>query len=140
MRTITTVALGVLLVVAAGASAQDTKDGKKDKDAVDAKKLIGKWEPKDKKDNVTLEFTKDGKLLLSVEAGGKTNKLVLAVDIAGKVEKLEGTYKLDGNKLSVAINFGGKEQKEEMTVNKLTDDEMETTDSKGKKETMKRVK
>src|SRR5205823_3535269 len=84
MRTITTVALGVLLVVAAGASAQEAKEGKKD--TVDAKKLIGKWEPKDKKDNVTLEFTKDGKLLLSVEAGGKTNKL-------------EGTYKLDGNKL-----------------------------------------
>ena len=127
MRTITTVALGVLLVVAAGASAQDTKDGKKDKDAVDAKKLIGKWEPKDKKDNVTLEFTKDGKLLLSVEAGGKTNKL-------------EGTYKLDGNKLTVVLKFMDQEMKEEVTVSKLTDDEMETTDSKGKKETMKRVK
>ena len=127
MRTITTVALGVLLVVAAGASAQDTKDGKKDKDAVDAKKLIGKWEPKDKKDNVTLEFTKDGKLLLSVDAGGKS-------------QKLEGTYKLDGNKLTVVLKFMDQEMKEEVTVSKLTDDEMETTDSKGKKETMKRVK
>ena len=127
MRTITGFALAVLLAVAAGASAQDTKDGKKDKDAVDAKKLIGKWEPKDKKDNVTLEFTKDGKLLLSVEAGGKTNKL-------------EGTYKLDGNKLTVVLKFMDQEMKEEVTVSKLTDDEMETTDSKGKKETMKRVK
>ena len=125
MRTITTVALGVLLVVAAGASAQEAKEGKKD--TVDAKKLIGKWEPKDKKDNVTLEFTKDGKLLLSVEAGGKTNKL-------------EGTYKLDGNKLTVVLKFMDQEMKEEVTVSKLTDDEMETTDSKGKKETMKRVK
>jgi uncharacterized protein (TIGR03066 family) len=120
MRAITGVALGVLLVASAGVSAQD-------KDKFDAKKLVGKWTPADKKENITIEFTKDGKLLLSV-------------DIAGKVEKLDGTYKLDGNKLTIALKFMDKEMKEEVTVSKLTDDEMETTDSKGKKETLKKVK
>ena len=124
MRTITGVTLAVLLAVAAGASAQDTKDGKKD--AVDAKKLVGKWEPKEKKESVTIEFTKDGKLILSVDAGGKT-------------QKLEGSYKLDGNKLTVTVKFMDQEMKEEVTINSLTDDELTTTDSKGKKETMKRV-
>jgi len=123
MRTITGVVLGVLLAVAAGASAQDTKDKK---DAVDAKRLIGKWEPKEKKENVTIEFTKDGKLLLSVDAGGKA-------------QKLEGTYKLDGNKLTVTIKFMDQEMKEEVTINSLSDTELTTTDSKGKKETLQRV-
>src|SRR5438046_2135533 len=117
MRAIMGCALGVLLVASAGFS----------QEKIDGKKLVGKWTPAEKKEKVNIEDTKD-------------NKLRLAVDVAGKVEKLEGTYKLDANKLTVAINFGGKEQKEEMTVNKLTDDELETTDSKGKKETLKKVK
>jgi uncharacterized protein (TIGR03066 family) len=117
MRALVGCALGVLMVVSVGVA----------QEKVDGKKLIGKWQPADKKDNVTIEFSDKG-------------KLVITVDVGGKAEKIEGTYKLDGNKLSVVVPFGGKEEKEEITVNKLTDEEMETTDSKGKKETLKKVK
>jgi uncharacterized protein (TIGR03066 family) len=114
--------LGVLLVVAVGFA--DEK--------IDAKKLIGKWQPTSTKENVIIEFTKDGKLSLS------------APDPAGKTEKTEGTYKLDGNKLSVAVKFMDAEEKQDVTITKLTDDELETEftdkDGKVKKETLKRVK
>jgi uncharacterized protein (TIGR03066 family) len=95
---------------------------------LDPKKLLGKWEPVDSKlTNLTLEFADKGKWTLTVE-------------IMGKMEKAEGTYKLDGNKLEVTIAFAGQEQKEVLTVKKLTDTEFVTTDSKGKDEAFRRKK
>jgi uncharacterized protein (TIGR03066 family) len=125
MRAILGVALVAVMGLAAGA---DDKDDKKDS-KIDGKKLIGKWTPKDaKKDaGLVIEFTKDG-------------KLILYVDIAGKTEKVEGTYKLDGNKLTLAIKFGEKENKETLTILRLTDEELESEDSKGQKETLIRAK
>jgi uncharacterized protein (TIGR03066 family) len=123
MRAILGCGLAVALAVAAGAPAQETKGEK-----IDAKKLIGKWQPAEKKDKeaVTIEFAKDGKLYLTADFGGKA-------------EKLEGTYKLDGNKLTVGVKLGDKEQTETVTVTRLTDDELMTEDSKGKKETLKKI-
>lgn len=118
------VLIGAVAILAlTGIAAGQDKD--KDKDKVDAKKLIGKWEPKE--GGITIEFLEKGKLTLSLDLGGKS-------------EKIEGTYKVDGNKIEVALSFGGKEQKETLTVKKLTDDELMTTDSKGKDETLKRKK
>jgi len=95
---------------------------------LDPKKLLGKWEPVDSKlTNLTLEFLDKG-------------RWTLTVDIMGKTEKAEGTYKLDGNKLEVTISFAGQEQKELLTVKKLTDTEFVTTDSKGKDEAFRRKK
>lgn len=120
MRLMLGLALATVLTLTAGA-AQDEK--------IDGKKLIGKWSPKDSKKDagLVIEFAKD-------------NKLILSVDIAGKTEKVEGTYKLDGNKLSLAIKFGEKENKETMTIVRLGDEEMETVDSNGKKDTLLRLK
>src|SRR5437870_1253058 len=84
---------------AAAGAGQKEKDKDKDKDKIDAKKLIGKWEPAENKDMVTVEFTDKGKMILSVDGGGKS-------------VMIEGTYKLDGNKLEMVMSFGGKEQKE----------------------------
>lgn len=99
------------------------------KDEVDLKKLIGKWQPTEKKKDadLTLEFKKDGKLAITAAANGKDFTI-------------DGTYKVTGNKIEVAINFGGQEQKETLTVIKLTDDELTTKDSKGKEETVKKYK
>jgi uncharacterized protein (TIGR03066 family) len=113
----------VVLALAGFTAAGQEKD--KDKDKVDIKKLMGKWEPKE--GGITIEFADKGKLILSVDLGGKT-------------EKVEGTYKLDGAKLEVVLSFGGKEMKETLTIKKLTDDELVTTDSKGKDETLKKAK
>ncbi|MBY0457905.1 MAG: TIGR03066 family protein [Gemmataceae bacterium] len=124
MRTL----LGIGLVVAlfggagvAGAARQDAK--------IDGKKLVGKWEPAKPKagEKMVMEFTKDGKLIVTGDMGGKELKL-------------EGTYKLDGNKLSFAINFMGTEIKETVTITKLTDDEMEGEDKDKKAEAFKRIK
>ena len=124
MRAILGCALAVALVVNAGLVGQDKKDEK-----IDAKKLVGKWEPKDKKKDVTivLEFTKDGKLIVTAAGDGKE-------------AKFDGTYKVDGNKLITTLKFGEKEQSETHTVTKLTDTELVSKDEKGKEETLVRVK
>src|SRR4051794_26754829 len=110
MRAILGLALFAVMGLVSGAAQDDKKDSK-----IDGKKLIGKWAPKDpkKEAGLTIEFAKDGKMFVSV-------------DIAGKAEKMEGTYKLDGDKLTVALKFGAKDRQETMTVTKLTDDELET--------------
>ena len=113
--------LAVLLVVAS-AVAQDAKDAKKD--AIDAKKLVGKWEAKDLPlGQALVEFTKDGKMTITFTFGGKT-------------DKVEGTYKLDGNTLSVDF----KDRKDTSTVTKLTDEELALKHEKGKEEAFKRLK
>jgi uncharacterized protein (TIGR03066 family) len=119
MRTL--IGVGLILVLACGATAADDK--------IDGKKLIGKWEPKDKKkgESMTMEFTKDGKLIVVGEMGGKELKI-------------DGTYKLDGEKLSFKIKFMDVEIEETVTLTKLTDDEMEGKNKDGKSETFRKVK
>ena len=120
--------LGFTLLAVMGlvtvAAADDQKDSK-----IDGKKLIGKWTPKDpkKEAGLTIEFAKDGKMFVFIT-------------IAGKEEKIEGTYSLDGDKLKVGLKFMAKEKQETMTITKLTDDELETVDSKMSKELLIRVK
>ncbi|WP_439630442.1 TIGR03066 family protein [Gemmata sp.] len=116
------VAAVVVLSFAGFTTADDKKDGK-----IDAKKLIGKWSPTDEKAPVVVEFTDKGKMSLTIEVGGKS-------------EKIEGTYKLDGDKLEMVMAFGGKEMKETVTISKLTDEEMVGKDSKGKEEKFKKLK
>lgn len=121
MRTL--LGIGMVLVLALGttATAADEK--------LDAKKLVGKWEPAAPKkgESMVMEFTKDGKLTVT----GKMND---------KDVKIEGTYKLDGDKLSFALKFMDIEIKETVTLTKLTDDEMAGKDKDGKEESFKKVK
>jgi uncharacterized protein (TIGR03066 family) len=118
MRTL----IGAVMILAfAGFTAAAAQD--KEKDKIDPKKLLGKWGPKEGK--VVIEFADKGKLTIS--------------EGDGKGSKFEGTYKLDGNRLEIAIMVFEKEQKETLTVKKLTDEEL-VTESKGKEETLKRKK
>jgi uncharacterized protein (TIGR03066 family) len=111
----------VALVLCFGASAEDKKD------AIDAKKLVGKWEPKEKGAAGVVEFTKDG-------------KVTITANVDGKESKFEGTYKIDGNKLSATVKAGDKEQTQTRTITKLTDTELVTTDDKGKERQYARIK
>jgi uncharacterized protein (TIGR03066 family) len=122
MRTI----LGCVVVLAltAGLSAEDKKV-----DAIDAKKLVGKWEPKEKKEDIkmTIEFTKDGKMMVTITEKGKDTKL-------------DGTYKVEGNKLMTTVKVGDMERTRTRTVSKLTDTELVSTDEKGKEDALIRLK
>lgn len=93
-------------------------------DKIDAKLLLGKWEPEKKPDNadkVVVEYKEGGKLSVEVEAQGmKLN--------------FEGTYKVDGNKLEVKIDFNGNEQIQNRKITKLTKDELVTNDDEKKEE------
>lgn len=113
-----------VLTVCGFAGADDKKEPK-----FDAAKLVGKWEPKEPKkgEEFVLEFTKDGKLL----AHGTLN---------GKPQTFEGTYKLDGGKLSFELKTPGEVVKETIALTKLTDDELEGKDKEGKVEVLKRAK
>jgi uncharacterized protein (TIGR03066 family) len=115
--------LGLTLVGTAG--------GDTEKDI--AKKLVGKWEltkSSEKKGippGATIQFTKDGKLKFHLKFGDKD------FDFGG-------SYKLDGKKLTVTIEFmPGKEKTDTVTIEKLTDKELHIKDDKGKVDEFKRV-
>ncbi|MBX9579930.1 MAG: TIGR03066 family protein [Gemmataceae bacterium] len=126
MRTLFGAGLVVGLALAATAAPADDPPAK-----IDGKKLVGKWRPTGK--NVAegvkavIEFTKDGKVAIEMEKGEQK-------------KSVKGAYKLTGDKLALSLDRGGKEDKETMTVTKLTDDDLVMEDPKGKVDTFKRVK
>ena len=92
---------------------------------IDAKKLLGKWEPADKKSKMVIEFVAGGKLKLA--ATGEA--------------PLDGRWKLDGNKLTLTFAVGENETSNTVTITKLTDDELAAEDAKKEqKQSFKRVK
>jgi hypothetical protein len=58
----------------------------------------------------------------------------------GKDTVVEGTYVLEGDKLSVTLKHEGKEDKHVVTIKKLTDTDMAVETDKGKKAEFKRKK
>src|SRR5262245_11185346 len=104
------VVLGLACAASAGGQAK-----------IDAKKLIGKWElvpEKDKKEKgppTLIEF-------------GPNSKVLFTVGVAGQEVKVEGTYKLESDKIAVQMKLGDKDIKETLTIKKLTDDELVTED------------
>ncbi len=115
------VAVAVLVAAVGG-----TADGRQP-EKIDAKLLVGKWQPKDeaKKDDFTIEFAKDGK--------------VTVLGLGGKDFKAEGTYKLDGDKLTLKLKMGEKERSMTRTVHSLTKTEIVSSDEGGRKDTLVRV-
>jgi uncharacterized protein (TIGR03066 family) len=73
-------AVVVVLFAAGGLSADDS---------IDAKKLIGKWMEKGEKNRFAIEFKEAGKVVIDT--------------VGDKSERVEGTYKLDGNKLELRM-------------------------------------
>jgi uncharacterized protein (TIGR03066 family) len=113
-------AIAAVVVLVGMANAEDKK--------VDAAKIVGKWElTKSDSGNAPkgaiVEFTKD-------------NKLAITIDVGGKKVELAGTYKIDGDKLTVTIKSpdGGKDESDTDTIKTLTDEKIVLVD-KEKKET-----
>jgi uncharacterized protein (TIGR03066 family) len=97
-----------------------------------AKKIVGHWvavkaDEKGLPKGAKVEFTKDGKLKIHVEVGGKS------FDI-------EGTYKVKGNKLYTKATFMGETKEDTDTIKSLSDDRLVTVDSKGVVVEFQRVK
>ena len=120
------IGMGVVLAVTGGLVAAEKKE---EKEKIDGAKLVGKWEPKEPKkgEEFVMEFTKDG-------------KMIVAGTLDGKPQKLEGSYKLAGDKLSFELKASGETIKETITLLKLTDDELEGREKDGRVEVLKRAK
>lgn len=128
MKRLFAVALGAAVFGLAGfAGAQDKKDDGKDY----AKLIVGKWEVdksgSDLPKGSTLEFTKDGKMTAVVKADGQELKI-------------EGTYKVEKDKLTVKLKLGDQEIDETATIKKLTDDALHLEDKDKKVDEFKKVK
>ena len=94
------------------------------------KQIVGKWEVVKSDEGVPqgaiLEFTKDGKIMMT----GKKD---------GQEVSREATYKLDGKKLTVTTGGdGGKTTN--LTITKLSDTEMAVESDDGKKVEMTKKK
>ena len=122
MRAVLVGVAAAVLVAAVGGSA----DGRQDAAKIDGKLLVGKWVPKEKAKEFTVEFTKDGKVV--VEFGG------------AEAFKAEGTYKLDGDKLSMKLKKGEEVKEMTRTIHSLTSTEIVSSEGGGSKDTLVRVK
>jgi uncharacterized protein (TIGR03066 family) len=129
MRTLFAIPFGVLFLTSVGLTrADDKKEDKKDDTAA---LIVGLWEITKAGGDVgpgsTLDLLKGGKVVLTVKGGDAD-------------QKLEGTYKLAKDKLTITLNVGGNEVQQEVTVKKLKGDDMELEDAAGGIDVLKRKK
>lgn len=102
-------------------------------DKVDyAKMVVGKWEVT-KADAGTVppgalvEFTKDGKLKVAAKKGDEE-------------VKIDGTYTVEKNKLTMIMKIGTDEKKKTITIVKVTEKVMSTKDEDDKTVELKKAK
>ncbi len=114
----------VVLTLGFSLSADDKKEGK-----IDTAKLVGKWEDKNtgKGEKVILELTKD-------------NKIHLTRNLDKKDMTFNGTYKIEGNKITMDLDVGGKSYVTVSTIDKLTDEELVIDGDMQSSKSFKRVK
>jgi uncharacterized protein (TIGR03066 family) len=122
MKAVCAAVLGVVVVAFAGtAKAEDDN----------AKKLVGTWvldkAGGDLPAGAVIEFTKDGKLKVNVKNDGQELKI-------------DGTYKVEKDKLTVKLKFNEMEIEESLTIKKVTDDTLELEDKDKKVDVFKKKK
>jgi uncharacterized protein (TIGR03066 family) len=122
MKRLSTLALGVVVLALAGsASAQDDY----------GKKIVGKWKvtksDADVPAGTVIEFTKDG-------------KLSAVIKIENQELKVEGTYKIEKDKLLTKVKIGDQTHDDTDTIKKLTDTDLELEDSDKKITVLKKEK
>jgi uncharacterized protein (TIGR03066 family) len=104
-------------------AAQDRK-----KEKFDAAKLVGRWGPKDKKDGTyTIEYRADGTVVLTGTANDRE-------------WRWEGTYRLEGNRLTAALRSEAGEWSGANTLTKLTEAELTGKNSSGNAFSLVRLK
>jgi uncharacterized protein (TIGR03066 family) len=124
--------IGVIVCFAALVGLHSSSaSGADDKDTSNAKKIVGKWSV------VKGEGVPPGAIMeFSAE-----NKVIFHVDQKGKLVSFPvGTYKVDGDKVTLTVAKGGKKDDETNTIKKLTNDSLILADSQGKEIELKRMK
>ena len=112
---------GLVLTLPVAAKANANKD-----------KLVGVWEVVKAEQGAlpvgsTVEFGKDGKAKVTAVREGKESSV-------------EGTFAVEGSKLTVTLKHGEKDVKHAITIKKLTDAEFVSENDKGKTAEFKRKK
>jgi uncharacterized protein (TIGR03066 family) len=131
MKALGLAVLSCLIVVFAGSVQSQDKKDKDTKDTKDpnAKKIVGIWELTksggDLPVGTLIEFTTDSKLIASIKGDD------------GKVEKVNGTYTVASDKLTVKVDLNGTVE-ESATIKKLTEDALEIEDKDKKVDVFKR--
>jgi len=107
----------------------------KDKPKTTEQKLIGKW----KLEKTESELPEGAKATLEIKKGGD---IVILIEVGDMKIKLEGTWKLDGDKKIVTEIKGpdGVTKKETQTIVKLDDENLIVKDEKDKKDEFKKIK
>jgi uncharacterized protein (TIGR03066 family) len=111
---------------AAGKPEPGTPEAKKE--LTNKEKIVAIWvvtKSADAPPGALVEFTKDGKINITVKANDKEMKV-------------EGSYTVEEDKINTAVKQGPKEQKETLKIKKLTDTELVTEDEKGKTDEYKK--
>jgi len=106
---------GLLVLGVTGFAAGEKKEEKK-------ASIVGTWtaskvDPGTIPEGAVVEFAKDGKFKMT----GK-----------GPDEKMEGTYKLEGEKVALIMKVGTDEKKQSLTIKKLSDTELVLVGPDGK--------
>jgi uncharacterized protein (TIGR03066 family) len=102
------------------------------KDDTNKEKLVGIWE---------VVKAEQGALPVgSVVDFGKDGKAKVTAVREGKESTAEGSYSVEGDKLTVTLKHGEKEVKHAITIKKLTDTEFVSENEKGKTAQFKRKK
>lgn len=123
MKTLSAAVLGVVVLGLAS-----TANGAQDDFA---KKIVGSWtidkSSGDLPPGTTIEFTKDGKLAASLK-------------VENQELKIDGTYKIEKDKITVKLKVGDQTVEETATITKLTDEVLEIKDKDNKVDIFKRKK
>ena len=110
--------MAVVVILVGAASTEEKK-------ATNMEKIVGVWElvkplPElvtvTKGGSLSWEFTKEGKLIVSVKSGDED-----------AVPPVTGTYSVDGDKFTTTRKEGSKDVTETITITKLTDMELVMT-------------
>ena len=125
MNALARIGLATMVVVFAGGLTRAD-----DKKETDKAKLLGTWKLV-KAENAPIgalvEFTKDG-------------KMIITFDMDGQKKSIEGTYKLEGDKLHTAMKIGDIEMMDTDTIKSLTAEKLTLVDKEGKTAELERVK
>ncbi len=125
MKILATAAALCVALALAGPSPAADKDAKSNKD-----KIVGVWELTRSEDGsapigALVEFTKDGKMIVTVKSGDKT-------------DKIEGTYSIDKDMITSSIKVKDEDKKNTVTIKKLTDKDFVVVNKDGKADEFKK--